>query len=58
MKLKPNLTEIALSSEIIEELRHQSEILKKISLLLSTMINDDDLLTRVEREFLKSKDLQ
>jgi len=58
MKLRTDLTDTDFKDWIKQELNHHSVVLKKIQLLLETFVSDEELLAKVELEFLKRKDLQ
>ena len=58
MKLQTDLPDIDFKDWVKRELDNQSITLQKIQLLLQTFISDEELLAKVELEFLKRKDLQ
>ena len=58
MKLQTDLPDIDFKHWVKRELDNQSVTLQKIQLLLQTFISDEELLAKVELEFLKRKDLQ
>lgn len=58
MKLQTDLPDTDFKDWVKRELDNQSVTLQKIQLLLQTFISDEELLAKVELEFLKRKDLQ